>query len=317
MIITRTPYRVSICGGSSDYPVWYRENGGAVLSGSINKYCWITARYLPPYFEHKHRIVYGQIESVRATDEINHPSVRECIKFMGIKQGVEIHHDGDVPARSGLGTSSSFTVGLLNALNTLQGKQTTKMQLALDAIHVEQDLIKESVGSQDQVAVSHGGFNRISFSDSEIRVEPIKVNPKIEDSLLLVYAGLPRYANDVASSYQFDKGVVRALQEMVDEAIPIVERGDVRELGRLLNESWELKQRLSDKISTPYVSTVCEMAQKAGAVGRKVCGAGGGGFILLVVEPDVQPAVKEALKGFLFIPFNIEHEGSKVVLDGD
>lgn len=317
MILTRTPFRVSLFGGSSDYPAWYRKNYGAVLSGSINKYCWLGVRYLPPYFEHKHRIVYGRVEEVKDINDINHPSVRECLKFAGIEDGVEIHHDGDVPARSGLGTSSSFTVGLLNALYALQGRFVTKMALALDAIHVEQDLIKEAVGSQDQLASSFGGFNKISLSNSDIKVEPVKPNPKIEESLLLVYNGLPRYADSVAASYKFDKSVVETMRDMVDEAIPIIEKGDVRELGRMLNESWELKCRLSQKITTPYIQTICEMAQKAGAVGQKICGAGGGGFILLVVEPDAQESVKKALDGFLFVPFQFEQEGSMVVFDSE
>lgn len=317
MLVTRTPYRVSFFGGSSDYPVWYRENGGAVLNTAIDKYCVIIVRYLPPFFEHKHRIVYRQIESVRAIDEINHPSVRECFRFMNVEEGIEVLHVGDVPARSGLGTSSSFTVGLLHALYGLRGETPGKKKLALDAIHVEQDLIKESVGSQDQVAAAFGGFNKIIFSDSLIEVKPVKINSKIEESLMLVYAGLPRYANDVVQTYHFDKGVVREMQGMVDVAVPLAEKGNVKEFARLLNQSWVLKKRLSDKISTPYIDTICTMTEKAGASGYKICGGGGGGFVLLVVEPDAQPMVKEALKGFLFIPFKIEYEGSKVMFDGD
>lgn len=317
MLVTRTPYRVSFFGGSSDYPVWYRENGGAVLSTAIDKYCVIIVRYLPPFFEHKHRIVYRQIESVRSIDEINHPSVRECFRFMNVEQGIEVLHVGDVPARSGLGTSSSFTVGMLNALYTIKGESPSKMQLALDAIHVEQDLIKEACGSQDQVAAAFGGFNNISFSDSEIKVKPVKINSKIEESLMLVYAGLPRYANDVVQSYRFDKGVVSEMQGMVDIAVPLAEKGNVKEFARLLNQSWVLKKRLSDKISTPYIDTICTMAEKAGAIGYKICGGGGGGFVLLVVEPDAQPMVRETLKGFLFIPFSVDFEGSRIMFDGD
>lgn len=317
MLATRTPCRVSFFGGGSDYPAFYMKNGGAVLSVAIDKYCVIIVRYLPPFFEHKHRIVYRRIEHVRSVDDINHPSVRECLKFMGIERGVEILHVGDVPARSGLGTSSSFTVGMLNALYALKGEQPSKMKLALDAIHVEQDLIKESVGSQDQCAASFGGFNRIDFSDRGMKVESVRANRKIEESLMLVYAGLPRYAGDVAKSYSFDKGVVGEMWKMVDVAVPLVEKGDVKEFARLLGETWKLKCRLSDKISTPYVDTICSMAQKAGALGLKLCGAGGGGFILLVAEPDAHSAIKEALKGFLFIPFEFDYEGSKVVFNED
>lgn len=308
---------MSFFGGGSDYPVWYRKNKGAVLSTAIDKYCVIIVRYLPPFFEHKHRIVYRQIESVRSTEEINHPSVRECFRFMNVEQGIEVLHVGDVPARSGLGTSSSFTVGLLHALYGLRGETPGKKKLALDAIHVEQDLIKESVGSQDQMAATYGGFNKITFAGDDISVDGVAVSSKIKESLMLVYVGLPRYANDVAQSYQFDKGVVSEMQRMVDVAVPLVENGDVKEFSWLLNQSWELKRRLSDKISPPWVDTICTMAQKAGASGFKLCGAGGGGFILLVAEPDAQPAVKEALEGFRFIPFSVDYEGSKVMFDGD
>jgi len=317
VILVKSPVRVSLVGGGTDYPAYYRTNRGAVLSGSINKYVWITVRYLPPYFEHKHRIVYSRIESVQSLAEINHPSVRACLEHRGIEQGIEIHHDGDVPARSGLGTSSSFTVGLLNALYALQGQFITKMALALDAIHVEQDIIKEVVGSQDVFASAFGGFNKISFSDKDIKVEPVKLSPEIEQSLMLVYAGLPRYANSVAASYQFDDGVMQEMLELVDEAIPVVEKGDVKELSRLLSESWDLKQRLSEEISNSYISTICEVAKKAGALAWKLCGAGSSGFILLVAEPDVQETIKKAMKQFLFVPFSFEYEGSTIVFDSE
>ena len=208
-------------------------------------------------------------------------------------------------------------MGLLNALYALQGQFITKMALALDAIHVEQDIIKEVVGSQDVFASAFGGFNKISFSDKDIKVEPVKLNPEIEQSLMLVYAGLPRYASSVAASYQFDDGVMQEMLELVDEAIPVVEKGDVKELSRLLSESWDLKQRLSEEISNSYISTICEVAKKAGALAWKLCGAGSSGFILLVAEPDVQETIKKAMKQFLFVPFSFEYEGSTIVFDSE
>jgi D-glycero-alpha-D-manno-heptose-7-phosphate kinase len=316
MIVTRTPYRVSFLGGGSDYPAWYQNNVGAVLSMAIDKYCVIVVRYLPPFFEHKHRIVYRIIEAVRNNNEINHPAVRECFKFMNVERGIEVVHIGDVPARSGLGTSSSFTVGMLNSLYALRGEKRQPMQLALDAIHVEQDLIGEMVGAQDQTAAAFGGFNKITFVDGGLSVTKIDVSQKIIESLMLVYVGLPRYATDVVQSYKFDSGVVSSMVGLVDEAVPVVKNGNIAEFGRLLRESWGLKQRLSEQISTPYVSTVCELGQRAGACGFKLCGAGGGGFVLMIAEPDAQESIKNALKGFLIIPFDVDNEGSKVMFNG-
>jgi D-glycero-alpha-D-manno-heptose-7-phosphate kinase len=203
MIITRTPFRISFFGGGTDYPVYYNEHGGSVLSTTINKYCYITCRYLPPFFEHNYRIRYSKKEEIQTVDEIQHPSVRECLKFVGIEKGIEMVHTGDIPAMSGIGSSSSFTVGFLNALYALQGKMVTKRKLAFDAIHVEQKIIKENVGSQDQVAAAFGGFNRIDFGGTEgIFVQPITTTPEklqyLQDCLLFYFTGFSRLASDIA-----------------------------------------------------------------------------------------------------------------------
>jgi D-glycero-alpha-D-manno-heptose-7-phosphate kinase len=323
MIITRTPFRISFFGGGTDYPVWYKENIGAVLSTTINKYCYITCRYLPPFFEHKHRIVYSQTEFVQDIDEIRHPSVRETLRFMKITEGLEIHHDGDLPARTGLGSSSSFTVGLLHALYALKGIMPTKMQLAKEAIHIEQNMIKENVGSQDQVSAAFGGLNRIDFNgENNIRVQPVTIKTQklylLQNHLMLFFTGFSRTASQIAEEQIKEtpnrKQELNEMYRMVDEAINILNgENDLLEFGRLLHESWQLKRSLTDKISTPYVDYLYDAATRAGAVGGKLLGAGGSGFILFFVSPELQPRVKETLHGLLHVPFRFESLGSQVV----
>lgn len=324
MIISKTPFRISFFGGGTDYPVWYNEHGGAVLATSINKYCYITCRHLPPFFEHKYRIVYSKMEQTQTISEIQHPSAKETLNFMDIEGGIEIHHDGDLPARTGLGSSSAFTVGLLNALYALKGKMITKRQLALDAIHIEQDIIKENVGSQDQTIAAFGGFNKIEFSnEQQIQVQPITLNSKktqlLQDHLMLFFTGFSRTASEIASEQikqtPNKKNELDKMLEMVDEAISILNGGDsdIMDFGRLLNESWMIKRSLTDKISTPQIDKIYEVALKAGARGGKLLGAGGGGFILFFVEPELQPKVKEKLKNLLYVPFTFENLGSQII----
>lgn len=323
MIICKTPFRVSFFGGGTDYSVWYKENGGAVLGTTISKYCYITCRYLPPFFEHKHRIVYSQIENVRVVDEIHHPSVRETLRYMGITEGVEIHHDGDLPARTGLGSSSSFTVGLVHALYALRGIMPSKMQVARDAIHIEQNMIKENVGSQDQVLTALGGFNRVDFSgEHHIEVQPITVKSQrlelLQDCLMLFFTGFSRTASQIAGEQIKEtpnkKRELTEMRHMVDEAIDILNGdGDLLEFGKLLNESWQLKRSLTNKISTPHIDHLYETAIRAGAIGGKLLGAGSGGFILLFVKPGLQPKVKESLRDLLCVPFRFENSGSQII----
>ncbi len=325
MIISRTPFRISFFGGGTDYPQWSRKYGGSVLSTTIDKYCYISCRYLPQFFEHRFRIVYSEIENIQEISQIKHPAVRAVLGWMKCDTGLEIHHDGDLPARSGLGSSSSFTVGLINAIMALNGRYITKEQLAKDAIHIEQDVIQENVGSQDQISAAYGGFNRIVFNpDGSFDVAPIIIDrPKLhvlEKHLMLFFTGLSRYASDIAKvqienlkSHETELG---RMQEMVDEAIGIL-NGDgslLDDFGRLLHESWIHKRSLSDKVSTPLIDEIYAAAREEGAIGGKILGAGGGGFLLLFVPPELQPNVKERLGKLVHVPILFENSGSKIVL---
>ena len=324
MIISRTPFRISFFGGGTDYPVWYRQHGGAVLSTTINKYCHITCRYLPPFFDHRFRIVYSKVELTKNRAEIQHPAVREALRFIGINDGLEVHHDGDLPARTGLGSSSSFTVGLLHTLYSLKGVMPSKMQLAQDAIHVEQDLVQENVGSQDQVAAAFGGMNRIEFqSGGDIRVTPIIVDTGLLDvlqnNLMLYFTGFSRYASEIAAEQirktPKRKAELRSMLEMVDEAQSILTSKNWRllDFGKLLDEGWQVKRLLTDYISTPRTNEIYKAARSAGAVGGKLLGAGGGGFMLFFVKPEDKPRVREALNGLLEVPFRFEGYGSHII----
>lgn len=325
MIITRTPLRISFFGGGTDYPVWYKENGGAVLSTTINKYCYISCRYLPPFFNYKYRIRYVEREETQSVNEIKHPSVRECLKFLNIEHGVEMVHTSDIPARSGVGSSSAFTVGFLQALNALKGKMITKRQLAQDAINVEHNLIKENVGSQDQVAVVFGGLNKIEFGvDSEFCVYPVTIlEEKIElfqNHLMLFFTGFSRNASDIAGE-QIKKtptltNELYQMKDMVNKAVDILnsDKRDIRDFGKLLHESWQIKRSLTDMISTNEIDAIYEAARKAGALGGKLLGAGGGGFILLFAEPAIQPKIKKKLKSLIHVPFSFEKLGSQVIM---
>jgi len=323
MIITRTPFRVSFFGGGTDYPAWYQHHGGAVLATTINKYCYISCRYLPPFFDHKFRVVYSKIEDRKNIDEILHPPVREALRYLNFDKGVEIHHDGDLPARSGLGSSSSFTVGLLNALYSLKGVMVDKAELARRAIHIEQDRLKEAVGSQDQTLAAYGGLNRIEFlRNGEIDVQPLTLHPdrikELNSHLMLYFTGISRTASEVVQEYlqemmAKERQLERA-REMVDEALAILRDGkDLARFGRLLHESWQLKRSLSQKISTSYVDQIYEAGLAAGAIGGKLIGAGGGGFVLLFVPPERQPAVTQRLRKLVHVPIKFEFSGSRVI----
>lgn len=325
MIITRTPFRLSFFGGGTDYPIWYREHGGAVLATTIDKYCYISCRFLPPFFDHRHRIVYSKIENVREIREIEHPAVKAVLGWMRWERGLEVHHDGDLPARSGLGSSSSFTVGLINALNALEGRYISKEELASQAIYVEQEVIRESVGSQDQISAAFGGFNRIDFHpDGRFEVDPIVLPRERQDELhrhlMLCFTGLSRFATEVAKSKIDNFGVRKAeltrIGEMVNEAIRILRNPatPIEQFGRLLNDAWRFKRSLSDKVSTVEIDRIYETARKCGAIGGKIIGAGGGGFLLLFVPPDAQPAVRTKLAHLVHVPFKFESDGSRVVL---
>lgn len=323
MIITRTPFRISFFGGGTDFPDWYRENGGSVLSTTIDKFCYISCRRLPPFFEYRHRIVYSKYEHANEPDEINHPAVREVFKFMNVQNGLEMHHDGDLPARTGLGSSSAFTVGLLHSLYALKGKMVTKKKLALDAIHVEQNMIKESVGSQDQVAVAFGGLNKITFSGNhDIKVTPVTIGQKkiqkLQEHLMLFFTGFSRYSSEIEEDkikrLNKKKKELKNLHSFVDEAIDILNQdGDITCFGKLLHESWKLKKRLSDKVSNSHIDGIYNTAMKNGAIGGKILGAGGGGFILFFVKPGERERLKNALNSLLYVPFNFDTLGSQII----
>jgi D-glycero-alpha-D-manno-heptose-7-phosphate kinase len=323
MIISRTPFRVSFFGGGTDYPAWFKENGGAVLATSINKYCYITCRYLPPFFEHKYRIAYAKLEHASDVEEIQHPAVREALKYMQIDKGVEIHYDADLPARSGLGSSSSFAVGLLHVLYALTGRMPDKMKLAMDAIHVEQQILKENVGCQDQVVSAFGGMNVVSFNgSSSINLLPLTVSEarkrELLEHLILCFSGLVRTASDIAKdqieNISIKKEEITAMHQLVFEAVSVLNSGgDISEFGKLLHESWMIKRSLSSKISNDKIDEIYETGRKAGATGGKLLGAGGGGFLLLFAEPDKHPFIREALKNLLFIPFDFEQTGSTII----
>ncbi len=322
MIISRTPFRISFFGGGTDYPAWFKDHPGAVLATTIDKYCYITARYLPPFFEHRSRIIYSQMEHVHGIDEIDHPSVRETLRFLKINEGVEIHHDGDLPARAGLGSSSAFTVGLLNVLYALKGYMPTKDQLAREAIYIEQEMIKENVGCQDQMLVAYGGLNYIEFGGAgHLNVRRVTLSAdtigRLQRHMMLFFTGFSRTASQIAvhqiANIPKKTKELKAMHGLVQQALQCLNDAKLRDFGKLLDESWQMKRSLSDKISTEQLDGIYKKALKAGALGGKLLGAGGGGFMLVYAEPDRQAEVRKSLSGLLEIPFRFENLGSQII----
>lgn len=324
MIITRTPFRISFFGGGTDYPAYYLAHGGQVLSATINKYCYITCRYLPPFFKHKFRIRYTRKEETLTFEEIRHPSVRECLRFLDIEKGIEMVHTSDIPAMSGIGSSSAFTVGLLNSLYALKGEMVTKRKLAYDAIHVEQDMIGENVGSQDQTAAAFGGLNLIEFRKKDgIFVNPVTIGQKkidfLQNHLLFCFTGFSRFSSEIADAQirviPDRLGELKEMAGMVDEGVKILNgpMEKYHDFGRLLHESWQIKRGLTQKITTGQIDEIYAAALSAGALGGKLCGAGGGGFILFFVPPESRQSVEKALEGLLIVPFRLDELGSHVV----
>lgn len=324
MVISRTPFRISFFGGGTDYPGWYREHPGATLTTSIDKYCYLTVGYLPPFFDCKYRIVYSKREMVKKISEIEHPAVRETLRFIGLKQGISLQHVGDLPARTGIGSSSSFTVGLLHALYALTGRMVSKKQLALEAVEIEQNRMKENVGSQDQVISAFGGFNRIEFQGQKnIEVTPVTIAPKkvefFQNHFMLYFTGLSRLASDIAGeqiqNIPTRKAELKTIYAMVNEALDILNNsGDsFDDFGKLLHKSWQIKKTLSSKITNSSIDQIYLAARRAGALGGKVLGAGGGGFMLFFVRPDLQPAIRKKLRKLLYVPFKFEELGSQII----
>lgn len=325
MIISRTPHRISFLGGGTDYPEYYMQHGGRVLGAAIDKYCYLNVRKLPPFFTHKHRIVYSKSENVKTLDEIQHPAVRTVLEYLKINYGMSIHHDGDIPARSGMGSSSAFTVGLLKSMHALQGRYISKEELTREAIYVEQELIRENVGSQDQTFAVYGGFNLIEFQkNGEIEVNPIIIPRErmqnFESSLMLFFTGISRFSSEIAEEQVKNTSLnIRKLdkmKELVDQAVRIIadEKNDLNDFGSLLHETWNIKKQLSSQISNSLIDDIYGKAISAGAIGGKLLGAGGGGFMLFYVPHDKQARVKQELNDYLHVPFKFDFEGSKVIV---
>ena len=324
MIICRTPTRISFFGGGTDYPAWYQIHGGMVLSTSINKYSYITVRYLPKFFDYKYRIRYYRTEETQTLEEIQHPSVRDCARHLGIKDGFEVVHNADLPAGTGLGSSSTFTVGMLHALYALKNYMPTKRELAVEALHVEQQLSGEAVGSQDQVAAAWGGFNRIKFGGDHIfDVDPIII-PRdreiaLQDNLLLCFTGFARSAPEIAQhQIKETPQKVRELDEMqslTDEALRVLtdESSSLDIFGGLLGHQWNIKRNLTAHISNPEIDEIYNLGIQNGALGGKLLGAGGGGFMLFYAPIERHEGIKQALCKKLFVPFRFEDTGSKIV----
>ena len=325
MIISKTPFRMSLFGGGTDYPEWYRIHGGAVIGTTIDKYCYLSVRYLPPFFEHKHRVVWSNIELINEIADIRHPAVRAILEEMGFKDGMEITYNADLPARSGLGSSSSFSVGLLNALHALNGRMISKHDLAREAIRIEQNVMREAVGSQDQIWAAFGGLNRIEFHrDDGFDVSPLILPSEnrnaLQSSLMLFFTGFSRYSSEIARKQIDNFGnktkELQALGQLADEATGILQgTGDlVTDLGVLMHEAWTLKRALADGVTTPAVDDIYNAGREAGALGGKLLGAGGGGFMLFVVKPEDQTTVRERLKDLIHVSFEFDTGGSKIAV---
>jgi len=322
MVISRTPFRMSFFGGGTDLPQWYKENDGAVISTTIDKYCYVFVKRLLPFLDYNFRVVYTTQELKKTIEEIEHPAVRECIRFMLMKhERLEIVHSGDLPARSGLGSSSSFTVGLLNALYALNGKRISKENLAIQSILVEQNYIKEAVGDQDQIAASFGGFNHITFNKDGFKVNRLyhnSFNEEFNNHLLLFFTGFTRNAFEVEQQ-KIDKmeekvSYYNKLSEITKEALTYFnETASLKCIGKLLHENWLIKKELCDKVSNKEIDDIYQTAINVGAIGGKLLGSGGGGFMVFFVEPTEQEKVKYALRNLMHVPFKFENTGSEVI----
>ena len=325
MLISRTPFRISFFGGGTDFEDYFKIHGGAVLSTTIDKYCYIIWRRLPALFDYKNQFSYSKIERFNRPDEVEHPVIREAFKHYKIDR-VQIAYDADLPARSGLGASSSFSVGLINSYYHYMGKNPDKMTLAKEAIHLERVLCREAGGVQDQLAAAFGGLNKMTFGPEGYEVKQVDINPdrkkSLNQNLMLFFTGFTRLSDEIArdqnrkipqrlSQIDHMKSLVGKAEEI------LVGQGDLSEFGALLNKTWELKRTLSEKITTDYIDVAYKKALNAGAVGGKLLGAGGGGFLLFYVEPDAREKVISALPEFYHIPFGFENDGSKIIYEGD
>jgi len=324
LIITKTPYRISLFGGGTDYPEWYSKNGGEIISTTIDKYIYISCRELPPFFNHKHRIVYSKIENVKNTNKIKFKVIKKAILNHKLKQGLEIHYDGDLPAKSGMGSSSSFSVGLLNTFSALTNKRLSKLELANKSIFFEHKILKEVVGIQDQIAATYGGFNSIKiFKDGKFIIKPITKSiddlNDLNQNLFLVYTKIKRTAHVVAKSYvkklsSEKKENMNLISDTVKECKQIFNKKKFDEVGPLLNASWMAKKNLSSIVSNKNLDEIYNYGMKSGSTGGKILGAGGGGFFLFYVPKKNHKRFNDSFKNKLIIPFKFSFEGSKVLL---
>ena len=325
MIITQTPFRMSFFGGGTDMKEFFNEYGGAVLSTTFDKYCYVTARHLPPFFDYKTELSYSKIERVKEIDEIVHPAVKNAMKLLDMKD-IRLTYEADLPARSGLGTSSSFAVGMLNAFYCLKGQYADKRKLADQAIHLERDLCDEAGGWQDQIAASFGGFNRINFKDNDYNVKPLIISPErkklLNDNLMMFFTGFTRFSSDVQKANQASPETKAAKIERLKEMLRLVDDAekvlvdkdaDLNDFGRLLDHTWKLKRQTGNAVTTSGIDALYDKGIAAGALGGKLLGAGGGGFLVFYVQKEKQAAVREAMKDLLYIPFQFENEGTKVI----
>ena len=322
MIITQTPFRMSFFGGGTDVEEYFREYGGAVISTTFDKYCYVTVRHLPPFFEYSTDITYSRSERVTDVEDIEHPAIRNAMKMLDMHE-LRLTYDADLPARSGLGTSSSFAVGMLNAFYALKGKYADKKKLADDAIYLERTLCGEAGGWQDQIAAAFGGLNRIEFTENGYEVLPIVISPErkrlLNDNLLLFFTGFTRFSSDIQKANSTDKGnrvaKLREMYSLVNEAEKILtsKQTDLDDFGRLLHHTWELKRTTGSAVSTTEVDALYERGLAAGALGGKLLGAGGGGFMLFYVRPEYRESVLSAMSDLLYIPFQFETGGSRVI----
>ena len=322
MIITKTPFRMSFFGGGTDMEDYFKENGGAVLSTTFDKYCYVNVRHMPPFHPYISELVYNRFERVNDLEEIEHPLIRECMRLHDIHE-IRLTYEGDLPARTGLGTSSTFAVGMLNAFCALKGKMMSHRQLAEEAIHVERDILKEHGGWQDQVAAAYGGLNRIDFKDGDFSLHPIIISPErkheLDENLMLFYTGIQRFSSEIQAD-TFAKPVDKTKQlldmlALVDEAEKILtgRNTSLNEFGKLLDQTWKLKRGTGAKVSNGSIDELYDIAIKAGALGGKLLGAGGGGFLLFYCEKQKQPALVKALEQLMVVPFNFENEGAQVL----
>lgn len=321
MIITQTPFRMSFFGGGTDFPDFYKEYGGSVISTTFDKYCYVTVRHLPRFFEYTTELSYSKIERVTDLNEIEHPAIREAMKFLDMYE-IRLTYEADLPARSGLGTSSSFAVGMLNAFYALKGKYADKRKLADEAIFLERILCNESGGIQDQIAASFGGLNRINFSAEGYSVNPIIISPerkkRLNLNLMLFFTGFSRLSSDIQTEAERrlkkKKEQLLEMLKLVDDAEEILtSNSDLDEFGKLLDYTWRLKRGITDKVSTDCIDSYYQKALEAGALGGKLLGAGGGGFLLFYVKEEKQEAVKKALENLLYVPFEFENAGTRVI----